>query len=143
MSQSKQGFASKHAADAKPDPQIAEAVRQRGKDDRLACALAFDIAAQLNKEPSAVGRTLDLMGWRLQKCQLGLFGYQPQKKIVKARPPMDEALAAHLMAACVDGALPCKAAWSAGETFGLSKMAVAGACEALQIKIKPCQLGAF
>jgi len=45
--------------------------------------------------------------------------------------------------AMVDERLPCAAAWDIAAQAGISKMALSAACEALGIKIKPCQLGAF
>ena len=39
--------------------------------------------------------------------------------------------------------LSCRAAWDIAHRFKVPKMAVSAACEALNIKIKPCQLGAF
>jgi hypothetical protein len=60
-----------------------------------------------------------------------------------AFPPETPALAEAIEAALEQGRLPCRAAWALAERFKLRKMAVSGACEALGIKIKPCQLGAF
>ena len=39
--------------------------------------------------------------------------------------------------------LTCHQAWSIASRFKVPKMTVSAACEALEIKIKPCQLGAF
>jgi hypothetical protein len=43
----------------------------------------------------------------------------------------------------VDGRLPCAEAWRIADERNLKKMDVSSAVEALEIKIKPCQLGAF
>jgi len=43
----------------------------------------------------------------------------------------------------VNDRLPCKSAWEIAKKFNLRKMVVSGTCEALGIKIKACQLGAF
>jgi hypothetical protein len=122
---------------------IQEAIRQHAPQNELPCAVAFQIAADLKVTPAAVGQTLDLMGCRLVKCQLGLFGYSPQKRIVKPQPPDAPEVAAAIQAALENERLPCRAAWEIAERFKLRKMVVSGACEALGIKIKPCQLGAF
>jgi hypothetical protein len=42
-----------------------------------------------------------------------------------------------------NGKLACHRAWEIAAAFQVPKMAVSAACEAMQIKIKPCQLGAF
>ena len=136
-------FAAKHAADARPEPEIAAALKARVKDGKLACAVAFAIAEELGKPPARVGEAADLLGFHLVKCQLGLFGYVPEKKIVKPKRPEDPALAAAIREAAAEGRLSCRTTWQIAARFGLRKMAVSGACEALGLKIKPCQLGAF
>jgi hypothetical protein len=136
-------FGRKHLPNSAPDPLIQEAIRQQAPQGELPCAVAFQIAARLKVTPAAVGQTLDLMEVRLVKCQLGLFGYSPQKRIVKPQPPDAPAVAAAIQAALEKGRLPCRAAWEIAARFNLRKMTVSGACEALGIKIKPCQLGAF
>ena len=45
--------------------------------------------------------------------------------------------------ALIDGKLTCKAAWDLADKMQMSKSDLASACEALEIKIKKCQLGAF
>ena len=136
-------FTKKHGDKAKPEPAIQQEIENRTKDGKLACAVAFDIAAKLGVEAGAVGQTVDLMNVRLVKCQLGLFGYQPEKKIVKpleeANPAIVEAIRSGLEAE----RLPCSTAWEIAKRFEVRKMTVSGVCEANGIKIKPCQLGAF
>jgi len=39
--------------------------------------------------------------------------------------------------------LSCAVSWEIADALQLTRMAVSEACEALKIKIKPCQLGAF
>jgi hypothetical protein len=136
-------FAAKHGPNARPDPEIAAAIQQRIDGKTLPCAVAFAVAEALGASPAAVGRSADLIGCRLSKCQLGLFGYTPEKKIIKPKPPEDPALAAALSDAAAGGHLSCRKAWEIAARFGVRKMTVSGACEALGLKIKPCQLGAF
>jgi hypothetical protein len=136
-------FAHKHTPDTTPDPLIQKAIRQHAPKGELPCAVAFQIAADLKAAPAVVGKTLDLMEFRLVKCQLGLFGYSARKRIVKPQPPDAPEVVVAIQAALENERLPCRAAWEIAKRFGLRKMAVSGACEALGIKIKPCQLGAF
>lgn len=133
----------KHVDDTPPNPAIAEEITANLRKDALACAVAFDIAAKLGCPPAEVGRTADLMNVSLVKCQLGLFGYKPQKKIVESRMPQEPALGNAIRDGLVNDRLPCEAAWRIAADFGVPKMTVSGVCEALGIKIKPCQLGAF
>lgn len=132
----------------RPDPSSAppgleEALRQSAPEGRLACAEAFALADRLGLAPIEIGRAADRWGVRLVRCQLGLFGYLPEKKIVKPAAHVEEPLAAAIRAALTDGRLPCRAAWEIAARLGLPRMAVSAACEALAVRIKPCQLGAF
>ena len=136
-------FAAKHKTGLKPDPAIEQQLQARCRNSELPCAVAFDIAKQLDVSPAAVGRTADLLNFRLVKCQLGLFGYTPEKKIVRAAASVGEPLQKALQGSLENGRLPCAAAWEIADRLQLRKMAVSSACEALGIKIKPCQLGAF
>ncbi len=133
----------KYKNENQPDPAITQEIQVRLRKDALACAVAFDIAGKLGCTPAEVGRTADLLHISLVKCQLGLFGYKPQKKIVDSRMPQEPALGDAIRDGLVDDRLPCKTAWRIAAQFGVPKMTVSSACEALGIKIKPCQLGAF
>jgi hypothetical protein len=125
------------------EPAVRYALSGQSHDGRLACAAAFDIAAALKRPAADIGRAMDQLDLRIVKCQLGLFGYSPDKKIVSAadrvRPEMEAAIRAKLEA----GRLSCRDAWGIAEALDVPKMVVSAACEALQVKIKPCQLGAF
>lgn len=138
-----QKFADKHGPDAQVDSVIKAKIEGNVKDGELACAMAFKIAAELEVPPSEVGKTLDLLELRLNKCQLGLFGYKPDKKKVTARKPENQQIETAIQKSLVDGKLTCRDAWSLAQQHNVPKMAVSNACEFLGIKIKPCQLGAF
>ena len=140
---SKKSFAEKHGSDQKPDDAIQKEIFPRAKDNAIACAVAFDISKLLNVAPDRIGRTADLMNIRLAKCQLGLFGYPPKKKIVEPSADIDPELSDAIRSGLVGDRLPCRIAWDIAARLGVSKMTVSGACEAIGIKIKPCQLGAF
>ena len=136
-------FSRKHGADAQADPNATEKIKQRAVDGQVACAVAFKIADELNIAPAEVGKAIDLLDYKIFKCQLGLFGYQPDKKVVEPKAPESQQLEQAIREALVDKKLACRDAWSIAGRFEVSKMTVSGACEALGIKIKPCQLGAF
>lgn len=127
----------------KDDARLPQQVAERAKDGELPCAVAFEIANQLNTAPAAVGACADEIKIRLVKCQLGLFGYSPDKKIVKARPEVSDTLRRAIGENLENGKLPCQRAFAIASDLGLRKMDISGACETLGIKIKPCQLGAF
>ena len=127
----------------KPDAEIQSKIIQRAKNGELPCAVAFDLVKQLGISPAEVGQYADRAKLRLVKCQLGLFGYQPEKRLVTPVDSVTPELETAIRNALVNDRLPCKSAWMLAEKFGVRKMAVSGACETLEIKIKPCQLGAF
>jgi hypothetical protein len=136
-------FSAKHGPDAQADPIVKDQVIKNAANGNLACAVAFKIAAELGVPPAEIGKTVDLLDLRLNKCQLGLFGYQPDKKAVKARAPENREMEGAIRNALAGGKLTCRDVWDIADRFGVPKMAVSGACEHLGIKIKPCQLGAF
>ena len=139
----KSAFSTKHRSDLQPDPSIEKRLRERCPTGELPCAVAFDVAKELGASAAAVGQTADLMNLRLVKCQLGLFGYSPEKKIVRKAQSVDETLADALQESQENNRLPCALAWEIADRLQLRKMAVSNACEKLGIKVKPCQLGAF
>ncbi|MCP3954289.1 MAG: hypothetical protein GY697_19035 [Desulfobacterales bacterium] len=142
-SDSKSGYARKQAPDYKPDPALIHAIKANLRDGMLPCAVAFKIA-QAEQTPSLeIGKAADSLEIPLAKCQLGLFGYKPEKKIVKAEAEAPQALLDALKAALENDRLPCAAVWQIAEQFKLPKMKVSAVCEGHAIKIKPCQLGAF
>ncbi|HID89827.1 MAG TPA: hypothetical protein EYP52_09005, partial [Anaerolineae bacterium] len=98
-------------------------------------------------EPLEVGQTADALGIRLNRCQLGLFGYGPKAegrhKIVQPAETVEPGLAQAIRDNLVEGKLPCRAAWDIASALRIPKMDVSAAAEALGIKITRCQLGAF
>ena len=136
-------FVEKHGPDAKPDSVIKNEILKRTHKNEVPCAVAFEIAKELRVSADAVGMTVDLINYRLVKCQLGLFGYQPKKKIVKPQHTVTEDLKDAISEALVQERLSCKSAWDIASRLEVHKMKVSGACEAMGVKIKPCQLGAF
>lgn len=133
----------KHGPGAEPDPRIKEEILKYAKANELPCSLAFQIAKDSGLVPAEVGKTADLMNYRIVKCQLGLFGYKPESKIVSAQTDASPELKALVSEAAIKGRLPCKSAWEIAFRFKIPKMSIGAVCEALNIKIKPCQLGAF
>ena len=136
-------FAEKHEQNAQVNEQIKDQIISRTKNNELPCALAHKIAEDLNVSPAEVGKTADLLEMELVKCQLGLFGYTPEKKIVKPEAAENPDLTSAIQDAMVDGNLSCENAWEIARHFDVSRLKIGSVCEHLKIKIKPCQLGAF
>jgi len=136
-------FSTKHGSDETPDTSIKNEILKRTQNEKIPCAVAFEIAKALQISPEKVGKTADLINFKLTKCQLGLFGYQPQKKIVKPQDSVNVDVKDAVFDALVQKRLSCKQAWDIASRLQVSKMTVSGACETMGVKIKNCQLGAF
>ncbi|MEN6374373.1 MAG: hypothetical protein ABFD75_06250 [Smithella sp.] len=139
-----ESFASKHAGKGvKIDEEISAAIQSKAKNGEISCSNAMDIARKLNKGIDVVGVNIDLAELHINKCQLGLFGYTPESRIVKAASSVSPELEESMRRALQDGCLPCITVWEIADTQKIPRMEVASACEKLGIKIKPCQIGAF
>ena len=136
-------YAAKHPPGRSTDQKIVDALTSAVSDNTIPCAAAFRIAVELDESPGEVGFTIDTLEYTITKCQLGLFGYGPEKKKVKPAESVSSALEDAIRKALINDRLPCAAAWDIAERFGLGKLSVSSASETLGIKISPCQLGAF
>lgn len=114
---------------------------------QLPCTVAHVIAYELNVKPLQVGQTADEMEVAISLCQLGCFGYGPKaegkSKILRSTAKKDEKLMERLRSIVVEGNIPCLKLWQIAAEFGLERLAVSNAAEALGLKIGPCQLGCF
>ncbi len=121
------------------------AIRSALVEGKLSCAQAFVVAAKQRVEPIKIGEKVTQLGLRINRCQLGLFGYEKQgeKRIVKPEASVSESLKEAIQARLVEGRLPCRAAWEIAKEQGLSKLEVANAVEGLKLRISACQLGCF
>jgi hypothetical protein len=142
-SKDKGHYGSKHPGGVVVANEITEAVKKRSLQGALTCPLAFKIAGELAVHPGEVGKAIDLLEINIVKCQLGLFGYSPVRKIVQPAESVAEDLEAAIRAAMSDGRPPCAEIFRIAGEFNLAKIRVAAACEKLKIRISACQLGAF
>ena len=136
-------YAAKHAAGTKPAAEITEAVMDKVKDSHITCSAIHKIASELKTTPAEVGMAVDLMEVRLSRCQMGLYGYTPDRRIVKPASEVSPELEEAIRNSLVDGRIKCLSCWNIAKDFGIAKMDVASACETLHIRIFSCQLGAF
>ena len=136
-------YAAKHPEGTEVDPEIYQQLQKKIVKGKISCAAAHDIAGRLKVAPAQVGIAIDLMEARIHKCQLGLFGYQPEKCIVKpAENPSIEVKSA-INAQLVDGRIACRKCWELADKFGVKKMDISSVSEGMGVKINKCQLGAF
>ncbi len=136
-------FQKKHPPDRRVKPSVADVIKEKASEKGLSCAVAHKIASDLGESPAEIGFTLDFLDLQIIKCQMGLFGYAPEKKLVKPAKTVTDALEKSLREKTVNDRISCRSIWDIAEKMGEKRMAVASACEALGIKITPCQLGAF
>ena len=139
----KGNYPGKHQPDEKPDVVIQSEIEKVTEHKEIPCAVAFSISEKMNAPAAEIGKTADLMNYELVQCQLGLFGYKPGRKIVKPEESPDPDVETAITEAVEDGRISCKAAWDIAARFGVPKLAVSSVCEAMGLKIKSCQLGAF
>ncbi len=136
-------YGAKHPG-ATIDADIAEAIRGREKNGRIACAAAHEIASRKGCTPEHVGMNIDLLEKRINKCQLGLFGYDaPKGKAVEAASAVPDELKRAIREATIGDRITCEAAWDVADRLQRKRIDVACACEAMGIKVSACQLGAF
>jgi hypothetical protein len=136
-------YSTKHPEGTPHDPSIAAALEEVAKDGRLTCAAAHEVATRLGVAPAEIGKTADLLELRVIECQMGLFGYSPEKRIVKPAERISDELRAGIEKATAEGRITCAACWKIARDLGLEKMAVSSTCEAMGLKVKNCQIGAF
>jgi len=137
-------YRKKHTPDTQLDSSLAKRVGEKTTDGRFTCSSAFTVAAETGASPAEIGQTADLLELKITKCQLGLFGYVSERRnIAEPAEHVSEELEEAVRGAIVNGTLSCKRAWDIAVRFGMSKMAVASACERLNIRLGPCQLGTF
>jgi len=136
-------YAKKHPPGIKLAAKMAEKIRLRAPEGKISCISAFKIAQELSVQPSEIGRAADLLEIRITKCQLGLFGYESPKRIIKPATSVDQNLEKAIQEGLVNNCLPCATIFAIAKQFGIPRMAVSSACEGLKIKISSCQLGTF
>lgn len=140
--QDKGHYADKHP-DHKTDPVIAQKISEITEKNQLSCASAHKAAGSLGVSPKTIGIQADLMEVRIVQCQLGLFGYEPEQRRIDPGIDVSDELWAAIEHKSVDGRLSCRACWDIAGEWKISRPDMGSACEKINIRIKPCQLGAF
>ena len=136
-------YAAKHAENASVDPSLKAAILNKSENGEITCAAAHKVAQQQVVSPARVGRTIDLPELKITKCQMGFFGYKPNKKIVQPSKTISSVLESALRPQLKDDKISCAECWEIADRLAVSRLDLAAACEGLKIKVSPCQLGAF
>jgi len=130
------------------DEQILAAIKSLAVNGEVSCANAHAVAAKFGVAPIEVGDVVNKQtSLRFYRCQLGVFGYgvkaEGKSKIVLKATNVPPEIAAALMAQASNGRIDCAAVWEIAEQFEYPRLGVANICEALGLRVKPCQLGCF
>jgi hypothetical protein len=133
----------KHPEGSQIDDDLKKEILEQVKNNNFSCKKAEEIAGELGFTLEEIGKAIDILNINIIKCQLGLFGYGETKKVVQPAKEITPELKESITSAMENERLSCLAAWKIAGKLNISRLKVASACEALQIKIKPCQLGAF
>ena len=136
-------YAEKHPVGLEIKPEIVKAIQVKASEQKISCAAAFSVVEELDVDPSDIGVALDSQEISITKCQLGLFGYGLEKKAVKPADHVPQDVERAVREVVINERMMCQDAWKMAERFGLKKMEISSICEALKIKIRSCQLGAF
>jgi len=139
----KEKYFKKHDQNIEIDEALKNEIIEHAKNKSISCKKAEEIAAELGCSLEETGRTIDILNIKITKCQLGLFGYGETKKIVQPAKEVAPEVKEKITAALKDGNLSCAAAWEIASELNIPRMKICADCEALEIKVKPCQLGAF
>ncbi len=135
-------YANKHQGKS-IDPIISKKINSLADDGNLTCSAAHKIGKDIGISASQIGVQTDLMEYRISQCQLGLFGYSPEKKRINPDIDISKDLMAALDKANIDGKISCSQCWEIAKALKITKLDLGSACEKKGIRIKPCQLGAF
>ena len=112
-------------------------------DNHLPCARALGIARRMNISPGDIGEAANRLDIRIIDCQLGCFGLKKavpdENEIINVPAALNDAI----LAALVDGRLPCSAAHGIARKLKTAPRNVGKAATRQQVKISNCQLGCF
>jgi len=125
------------------DQRLAGPIKQASDNGTLACASAHRLAKIQHCSPKQIGTQADLLELRIAQCQLGLFGHAKGKKNFNPDAHMTQQLKDRIFECQSDGKIACRTCWELAKEFKMSKLDMGSACEQLEIRIKPCQLGVF
>ncbi|MBI9106316.1 MAG: hypothetical protein JEZ04_06175 [Spirochaetales bacterium] len=137
-------YAGKHPEGTELNERAAAALKKRVHEGRISCNAAHEAAAAAGIKAEAVGRALDLMEVRINGCQLGLFGHKTDRGKADLSPREDaEQLRMAVKARADEDGISCLSLWEAAAEAGSPKIHAAAVCEAENIRVHSCQLGAF
>jgi hypothetical protein len=136
-------FFTKHPEGTKVAEDLKQEILKHAKDNGIACKAAEKISQTLKTPLGNVGVAIDMLNINIVQCQLGLFGYEGKSKLVEAASAVSPEMENAIRKALVNDRLPCASAWALADRMGVKRLDICAACEKLNLRVKPCQLGAF
>lgn len=136
-------LSTKHPAGSQVADHIIKALTPRIQNGIITCADAHNLSKAIKVPVQQVGLALDLCEARIVSCQLGLFGGPDSIQADTPLSPTTTHLHQSITAAAKDNALTCRQAWQLAQKHAVSRLQVGQICNANEIKITTCQLGAF
>lgn len=133
----------KHPEGTKVAEDLKQEILKQTKDNNISCKAAEKISQDKSTPLGEIGVAIDMLNINIAHCQLGLFGFDGKQKRVPAAVSVAPDLETAIRESLVNGRLSCLAAWKIADRLGIKRLDVCAASEKLQIKVKPCQLGAF
>lgn len=123
------------------DENIASSIKSAVSNNTITCVNAHSICKKSGITPSEIGIQLDLLGIKIVECQIGLFGPKTNKSDDDTK--IDEKVLNRIKQEQKENRISCLKCWEILKELKLSRKKIGNACDQINIKIKPCQLGAF
>ena len=136
-------FSTKHPLGTQVADHISDALKPCIRKGKIACVDVHALAGEINVPAHQVGIAIDLCEARIVACQLGLFGGSSSMDAERPIAPLPTGFEAAIQASLQDNSLTCQQAWQLAQSHGMTRRQVGQFCNALEIKITQCQLGAF
>ena len=122
---------------------LEETVRSSLRDGYLPCPAAWKVAKDAGVPKIAVGEIMDRKGFRMIDCQLGCFAVDKTPYDASAQKQLDDEVVRRLEELKQDNGITCTAAFELAAELKKMPMDIADAANALNMKIRQCQLGCF
>ena len=135
-------YAKKHA-DQSIDPELKPLLEEKADNGTISCVNLHSVADRSGITPEKAGVQADLLELRLVKCQLGLFGHEPEGKNLDPNVTITPELDQKLDNSSGGGRITCRDCWKIADGMKIKRNLVGSACDKKGLKVKQCQLGAF
>ncbi len=125
------------------DRDVQAALQKHADNGKISCAMVHRVAKNLDVPPEEAGKQADLIDLKFHQCQVGLFGWEPDWKILDKDISLTDDLSAAIDQAAENGRITCRQCWDTAKDLKVKRSDVGSACEKKGVKIIQCQIGAF